>query len=359
MKALVNISEEQIKRIKRILSLKQYQSVSEFISLAIENQLLMEESSSTFDIPTIDSIFDLEKKDPISPERVENTIQTGTIIDNKILLANSMDINDDFPFWGTQNKYLCLKQIVLGFVELLSSNNEKWIRYDVAMNYLLNRAKNIRKQLENIDKKLYRPRGEKLSTGFPRNDSKSLTRYEKQFIGGIDSNNQSYGMSIDIGFLTVKKDPITDRLVFGLTKSGYDFSKLKSPIFNTDLSKLIPSTQPLSDEEREYLISILNKTKKSEIDLMRFSLKYIIDGKNHPDEGSDPTKEYLDFTYPEIAKNKREGSFSILESETIRSGIISRMNELGMIKIIRKGIKSEYFVTDFGNLMVKKWSGNL
>ena len=81
---------------------------------------------------------------------------------------------------------------------------------------------------------------------------------------------------------------------------------------------------------------------------MKYTLKYISQGKNQPDDGKIPTKEFLDKSFPEIAQNKKGGSFSIIEANTMRAGIISRLAELGFIKIVKKGIKSEYRVTNKG-----------
>lgn len=89
------------------------------------------------------------------------------------------------------------------------------------------------------------------------------------------------------------------------------------------------------------------------MDLMKFTLGYIMNGKNHPEDGKTLIQEYLNKKYQDLSRNKSKGTFSILEAETIRAGVISRLNELGLIKIIKKGLKSEYTITDLGKKIIE------
>ncbi len=345
MKVLIDISKKDLDRIEMLLSKNKISSISNFVSMSIQNQIALE--SGVSNIPTLESLI----QSPVESTKVtlkEKKKEQGTPELPKDMIVNAMKIHDDFPFWGTQNKYLCLKQITLGVVKLASEEGKPWLRYDIVMNRLLQQAVETRKHFEAIDKLLHRPRGERFSTGFPKNDIKSMTRYEKQFIGGIDGNDKLYGMAAAIGFLAIRKEKSSNRVEFGITENGLNFSVLGSPVFHKDPTNLTPSTPTLSDNEVQFIITMLKKVKKSEINLMEFTLKYIASGKKLPEDGSNPTKEYLDRTYPDIAIGKKDGSFSLSEADTIRAGVISRLNELGLIKIIKKGIKSEYQITETG-----------
>jgi len=347
MKVVIDIGEEDINKIKKALSTENYSSITEFISLAIQNQLTLEK-----EIPNLESL--VKSKSERNQKLIIDNKKEFEIDDStKVKTVGFNGGQDSFPFWGTQNKYLCLKQITKDFAKLALMEDSNWIRFDVTLNYLIQQAIETRKKFETIDKHLHRPRGDRFSTGLPLNDSKSVTRYEKQFIGGIDSNDNYYGMAVAMGFLAARRNESTNRTEFGLTKDGLDFSNLNSTIFNKKISDIEPSTPQLSKEEVEYILSILKKHKNSEINLMKTTIKYISEGKNRPDNGQVPTKEYLDKTYPELAKSKRDGSFSKLEAETIRSGVVSRLNELGLINIMRKGIKSEYQITEEGFNFIK------
>jgi hypothetical protein len=350
MKVLVDISEEDIDRIRILLASRKISSVSEFVSLSIHNQMAIESGSS--EIPTLESLLQSSPGPSRTSSKDEGREQDTRRLPS-IKPVKAPKIADSFPFWGTQNKYLCLKQITLDFRRLAAEGKRPWIRYDIAMNRLLQEAVKTRKRLETVDLLLHRPRGEKLSTGFPKNDSKSLTRFEKQFIGGIDGSARHYGMAVMIGFLAAKKEEAQSRVEFGITGKGLEFSALDSPVFDKNESQILPSTPSLSDAEASFIISTLKEVKESEIDLMRFTLEYIVKGKKRPVDGGEPTKKYLDERYPNIAKEKKDQSFSVLEADTIRAGVISRLNELGLIKITRRGTKSEYQVTDLGRNFLK------
>ena len=254
MKVIVNISEKDILKIKEMLSSKTYSSISEFVSLAIQNQLLLE--GEVTNIPNLESLISKDKN-KLPNEKIES----NKITHHKIETVPFNEIQETFPFWGTQNKYLCLKQITTDFLHLASQEENNWIRYDVTMNHLINGAIEIRRRFESIDKLLHRPRGDKYQTGFPLNDSKSISRYEKQYIGGIDANNKVYGMALEMGFLSIRRNKESDKLEFGITKEGKDFANIESPILYKKTPNISPTTPHLSDREVDFIISILKKRK--------------------------------------------------------------------------------------------------
>lgn len=345
MKAVIEVSKDDLDKLRLLLAEGKISSISEFVSVSIQNQIAIE--GGDYELPTLESLIGQQSKLPDSGrERTEGKRTIQELHEAKTVKPSV--INDAFPFWGTQNKYLCLKQVTLDFARLSLEEGLPWTRYDVVMNRLLKEAVRTRRRFEAIDKRQHRPRGEKFSTGFPKNDSKSMTRYEKQFIGGIDGDGRPYGMAVEIGFLVARKGKSHDRVEFGITEAGLEFAGLDSSIFHRRESEILPSTPSLSNTEVEFVISQLGESKPSEIDLMRFTLEYIVSGKNRPSDGALPTKEYLDEAYPNIAKEKKSGEFSLLEASTIRAGVVSRLNELGYIRIAKKGTRSEYHVTDSG-----------
>ncbi len=350
MKVIVNVSEDDITKINELVSTGKISSIPEFISTAIQTQLSFEGEHS--EIPTLESIID-QKLEQVSTAK-QTTIPAETKptqpTDIKsIETVSSNQIDKDFPFWGTQNKYLCLKQITNDFAKLVAQEKNQWIRYDVAFNSLYKGAVNVKKRFDSMDKTLHRPRGDRLAAGFPKGDSKSLMRYQRQFIGGIDSNDKLYGMATFMGFLGLRRNEDTSRMEFGITDDGMRFSLLKSPVYYKNSEDITPTTNQLSEEEVEYILMTLINRMPAEVKFMKFTLDYIKDGKSKPEDGRVTTKDYLDTTYSDVAHTKKGGSFSEQEAETLRAGVISRMNELGLIKIIRKGIKSEYQLTKVGH----------
>ncbi len=342
MKTIVEICDSDLKEIEQLISKGKITSIPVFISMAIRNQIMMEDGQ--LNSLLLETHFQKEEK-PITTRDIQITSENVQTIH-----APSSD--DKFPFWATQNKYLCLKQITRDFAQVVQERGEKWIRFDIIMNRLIQNAIITRQNFESIDKHFHRGRGEKFSTGFPKNDSKSTSRYEKQFIGGIDGNGNKYGLAVEIGFLDVRFND-SHRIEFALTEIGFSFSKLESPIFGKNISNLSLQTHALSDDEIEFILSTLKKRKYTEVDLMLTTMEYIRAGKNRPEDGAPIIKAYLDTKYPEISRMKQEGCFSLSEAETIRAGVISRMNELNLINIEKHGLKSQYKLTKTGENFIK------
>ncbi len=334
MKVIIDIDEEDIEKIKRYVAKNKSFSLSDFISVAIHNQLMLEKEG--------DEVVFLEK----SFLESNINLKKRSIEKEADITVDEIKLEKQFPFWGTQNRYFCLKQITRDLGELITKEKTNWVSYEYAVNYISTNATKLRKQLEKLDKKLKRPRGNKLSAGFPTGEFKSINRYEKQFIGGIDGRGNPYGMALLMGFLTIKKD--ANRLYLGITNRGLNFSLLNSPVFDVENTSLFSNTPPLSDEEIEYILNTLRERIPAEIDFMIVTLSYIQEGKKTPEMGKNITLRFLNEKYPEIAATKKGGGFSTSEAETMRAGVISRLNELNMISIEKQGLKSRYRLTERG-----------
>ena len=343
MKVIIEIDDDDVEKIKRYISKNKSFSLSNFISIAIHNQLMLEKGGS--------EIAFLEKsffKDSINLKKKTAKKEVANIE----ITVDEIKLKKKFPFWGTQNRYFCLKQITRDLGELIAEEKTSWISYEYGIGYISTNATKLRNQLEKLDKKLKRPRGNKLSAGFPTGEFKSINRYEKQFIGGIDGKGNPYGMAVLMGFVSIKKD--ANKSYLGISKRGLNFSLLNSPIFDTGSSSLFSNAPPLSKEEIEYILRTLTERIPAEIEFMTFTLSYIQDGKDTPEVGKDITFNFLNEKYPEIAKSKKGGKFSSSEAETMRAGVVSRLNELGMLYIEKQGLKSRYRLTEKGRNFLEK-----
>lgn len=337
----VDVGGRDIQRIADLMKSGKVKSISEFVSTAIKNQIELEENPSNN--PSLEDV--VKNQIPfIQQKNLDKNI--------KVMTVDTIKIPSPFPFWGTQNKYLCLKQITIDFIQLISTINEQWVRYDLVMNSLLKNAVETHKRFELLDVRLHRPRGNRFATSFPSNDSKSLTRYEKQFIGGMDSLGGIYGMAVEIGFLRIRRND-SKMIEFGITEEGLKFARIPSVLFSDDPSTLTPNTSALNEREIEIIISSLKNQNREEIKIMKFYLDQIRTGSNTPEKGKLPIKEFLDAQYPNISKKKDSGSYSLSEADSIRSGLISRLSELGLIDTEKKGQNSEYHVTVNGERFLK------
>ena len=147
MKVIVEVYESDLKGLEHLISAGKYSSISTFVSIAIHNQLLMEEEE--LDTPSLESLIQKEEK-PTFP------LTTKEISLGEVRTIPTPEVEDKFPFWATQNKYLCLKQITQDFSQIVLEEEKIWIRYDVVMNRVLQNAIVTRKNFEKIDTHFHR-----------------------------------------------------------------------------------------------------------------------------------------------------------------------------------------------------------
>lgn len=236
----------------------------------------------------------------------------------------------DGPLWGQYNRILPIKLTLRLLVNLLSKNSEIELEFfrENASDY----ARRIGLQLLDIDKTKKRTREERLSTALPvgNNPFKSKNRFKNHFIGYVDSKGAFRGAPAKLKFVSFHKKNAYDICI---TRPGLEFCLLKNPILDDNLS----NDNSLSEEEKSYYIEHIKNYVPSEYDTMMLNLINISEGHNRPDD----LTQILQKKYSNWTKS---------QANTIRSGLLSRMYELGLINRDRLGLREiAYALTDNGD----------
>jgi hypothetical protein len=120
-----------------------------------------------------------------------------------------------------------------------------------------------------------------------------------------------------------------------LTQNGRSFASLKNPVI--DLSE---TERTLSDEEIEFLVDHLRVEVPSEWKFIEQTLGWIASGNNTPNKlRKKVTQEY--------------SNWSEAVANTNRVGVLSRMQELGLISRSRDAKGATYHQTSMGEVLLK------
>lgn len=193
------------------------------------------------------------------------------------------------------------------------------------------------KELRERDKRTGAKRHVALATAFPQTGAKQekgRDRYADQFVADLDRAGRLSGLPFSLGLLNLVS-PGAGRIL--LTNAGRDFATLSNPVL--DRGECSPDKR-FSDEETEFMIAHIEASVPAEAHAYRAILAAIADGKRTPD---DLDEELLQSVAPEI-RSKLSPSF--LSSQ--RSGAISRMAELALVRRVKDGVRVSYAATEGG-----------
>ncbi len=184
------------------------------------------------------------------------------------------------------------------------------------------------------DKKYSLERDQALSIAFPTSGKrvdKSELRFGNQFIARVDKYGKLSGMLHDFKFINWMSD---DKSGIALTEEGWRYSQLINPVL--DGIQEFPY-QKFNIEEIEYLIKHIRKNVQAEASSYRLIIASIKDGNDTPSLLDEDLMSDLD------ASSKANYSKSFLSSQ--RSGAVSRMIDVGLIKRLRMGKYVRYEIT--------------
>ena len=251
------------------------------------------------------------------------------------------------PLSGYYNRLLPVK-FVLRIMAMLTLNsdvydkNEGWDEgYDDQMSLSELResawqtAAYAKDQLELIEKALGIEKEERISVGFPSTSNKSKERFVAQFVGSLRKNRLSgalfeMGFANTTGLMGMKLDDVR------FTVEGFNFAQMKNPIIDeenwTNLASSVSSR--FSEQEVEFLISHFRNNVQGEWEFMLEIANMIRSGINN----AIPINEGL------IAKR----GWDKAKASIMRTGVIARMQELGLVTRIKSGVTVTFELTDSG-----------
>lgn len=178
-------------------------------------------------------------------------------------------------------------------------------------------------------------RDEALATGFPAADesgARSRLRYANQFVCAVSKLGQLSGLLADYRLinLTTSRTPSIQ-----LTATGWAFARATNPFL--DARQTAPSDR-LSADERTILYGHIASSVPAEDFAFRTILAAIRDGVTTPDD--------LDAAVRKLSSKKALSDSFVT---TQRSGLISRMADLGLVSRVRDGVRVSYAVTVEGD----------
>jgi hypothetical protein len=339
MKIVVELSEEP-DRIKKAMDEGGYNNPGQFVDTAIANQVELELSSeSNCSLQSFDNAISKREdssseinpsesspsSDSQHPEQnllkpPENTVPT--------IPSPNPDRLDTGPLWGQYNRIFPVKLTVRALANKLSessdvSNNGKKFSQLISLGTFSERVAEISRefglQVKSKDQEYSRSQGEKLSAALPIGDNpeKSKERFKTHFVGRAEQGGDLTGAAPHLLFVNIPSDSSGE---IGLTEAGLEFARLTNPLIDDG----IDSETSLSDKEVQFYIQHVAHNRNDEFAAMQTVAVGIQNGKDRPDSLTE-----------HIASINNDWTYS--QAQTVRSGLVSRMFELRLIRRERIG----------------------
>jgi len=183
-------------------------------------------------------------------------------------------------------------------------------------------ARYAKQRMEWIDANKGTEFGSWFSVALTDGSTKQDERFTVQFVGSLRSKGQ--GLPFELGFLAVDEDGVVS-----ITQRGLEFTLVENPLIDKDDGWKDAVT--LSSQEQALLAGAIKRNVAAEWTLMTEVLGLIKEGKNSPSE----IEAHL------VAQGR-----SATEASVTRSGLMARMQELGVVQRLKSGRNVTYSVVD-------------
>ena len=333
MRVVVDIPTELVDQIQSEIMQGNYAGPEEFLEQALHTQLRLESDEqqmlTSFGEAVQPRNQEAERssfRETLADKQTRNAndgnskLEDLSVRDFDVLTVDPPSPNriDTGPLWGQYNRILPMKVSVRRLAIKLDRVDAEGIAYDEFREETAAVARVYGLRLKEMDEDAGRGRGEKFSAGFPTGDKveSSLNRFKTHFVGQIDSTGSLTGSLPNLQFVTIA--PSTRE--FGLSDPGLDFARIENPILDEDFR----SENPLSEAERRFYLDHVDSELHAEYNAMEVVTEAIVEGVNRP--------ESLSKRVAELSED-----WSSAQASTIRSGLIGRMHELGLVSRKRVG----------------------
>ncbi|EJN57784.1 ribbon-helix-helix domain-containing protein [Halogranum rubrum] len=348
MKIVIDVPEEIVREVKEAVKRGGYEDSKEFIRTAIETQIELETSEQQTLLTFDDAFEELEQSDSLphnqSKPEPSDVHQVQAELENRsfepLQVVNEPDRSrlDDGPLWGQYNRVFPIKLVTrrLANVLLGKSGDEEWIELERFSDQTATVARNVGKKLLEEDEAKSRGRGEKLSAALPIGDNaqKSMDRFKSHFVGYSDRNGNLTGAPAHLLFVDITSESPSK---IGLTDAGRQLASIHNPLLDDGLS----ADEALSRDEVEFLVSFFREELPAEYEAMLTIARAIENDQTRPTQLTE-----------RIATLNQ--SWTDAQAKTIRSGLVSRMYEMGMVKRHRVGQRgTAYELTLRGESLLK------
>lgn len=349
MRYLVDLKQKQADEITKLINAGRYQTVAQFISAAIENQIYIENSeeltqhirlekkdSDILGKPDIVIANDNKKIMLIEIKSQPKTVHMPTF---SIVSASLYGAEEEKCWlWGQTNKILPVKIGLRVLYAIIGS--EEWINLEEFRNKAADIAASFGTIIRQYEEKKDKVRDDRISAGLPEEkEFKSKFRYKGHFLAYMRKDGKLEGAMPFLRFVNLNKDE-KERIFIGLTEAGLRFAKLENPVIDgNDFEK------SFSDKEIDFYLDHISKNVKGELAAIKWLLNKVLNGINDRESINKKLSREMSPAW---------GKPSPAVINTQRAGLMARMFELGLIGKDKKGVNVVYKITDLGNKFFKK-----
>ncbi len=181
--------------------------------------------------------------------------------------------------------------------------------------------------------------GPKISVGFPNKDTKSKERFVSQFVGSRRKNELT-GALFEMGFASVRSFMGMSTEEVWFTTFGWHFALMENPVL--DQTEGWEKGNRFSDDEVKFLLEHFRRNVPAEWDFILSIADMIRNGFN----------ESLTINGHLIEKR----GWNANKASVYRTGVMGRMQEMGLIQRIKSGTKVEFVLTESGESLLKPTS---
>lgn len=345
MKIVVDIPDELLDRVREAIHAGAYDDSGEFVTVALENQVELELSENqSSEIMTLEEAVSTrhsqsDEGDSKNHSGGHGPGVLGRVEYDEVPTVPPPRINrlDDGPLWGQYNRIFPVKLALRALaneihhqaVTGISYDTDEWVSLNSFSNGTAEIAREFGLRVKQEDNNQSRGQGQKLSAALPvgNDPGKSKERYRTHFVGYAEQGGDLTGAAPHLLFINIPEDSPDS---VGITQAGLEFAEMWNPLIDGDVT----ADRPLSDDEVSYYIEHVRNNLPEEFEAMLFTARAIRDGDNRPESLSS-----------RVATINED--WSTAQSSTIRSGLVSRMYELGLVRRERVGQRGvAYRLTD-------------
>jgi len=327
---LTDIRDSILHDIQKLIDVGRFRDVGEFVSTAIRNQLVLEESDErlvisdskqgTGETDTADLLDSGNLREVVSRE-VWHAV--SELQDPQIVATPTSE-----PLWGQYYRFFPLKTVMRVIASMYSDGAPPSLK--AIRSTAIDEISRLSGALKLHDQERSAKGHLRLTVGFLKGDKrpKSQDRFITQYLGRMTASGALSGFLAEMGF-AVPVEHNGDRRI-ALTAAGIAFACLSNPILDEGAEK-----QPLSSEEAQYLVAHITEHMAGEAAHMKLVLESLRRGKT--------TTSQLDASLEQFYKSQFPGQpFSDATISVMRAGAISRLRELGLIEPTAKGRPIRY-----------------
>ena len=336
MRHVAEIDPRTWLQIQELIREARYESVAQFIAVAIQNQIQLE-------VPSIERV-ETDVLGAAGPEKVQGSGLSADVSlkapTEEPFLVQTRGEQSDEVIWGLYNRIFPVKITVRVLARLLVGKGSKSIELKALREEAVLQARTLGKQLLLTDRSRKSGRGERLATGLPvRRGEKSLDRFKNMFVGAMSGQGRVDGFPAALGFVLLQR--VGGRVEVSLTSAGFKFANLKNAVLDDSVEQ---AEGTLSVAESDFFMTHIRRVLPHEWELCHTIIESIPDGSDTP------------AAVDQIIRRALPGLNPSMVAPT-RAGIISRLEELGLVQRRQDGLRVSYALTKRGESFLESAQG--